>query len=155
VFKSKHVTDHNLLEDVHEEFLQIPSQINLFLCNRPDEALKASRRQSNTVRTARSISIQHGVGFQKSPLLGKSLQVIRTTWQHVRTLSSIQNILVFRSNVERSYSKDRPEARPSSPDMDLIKIELRYFWKDIAEDYPDVANFRPDARQSETESQLV
>jgi hypothetical protein len=28
MFKSKHVTDHKLLEDVHEESLQIPSQIN-------------------------------------------------------------------------------------------------------------------------------
>jgi hypothetical protein len=27
VFKSKHVTNHKLLEDVHEEFLRIPSQI--------------------------------------------------------------------------------------------------------------------------------
>jgi hypothetical protein len=43
VLKSKHVTDHKLLEDVHEEFLQIPSQINLFLCNCPDDPLKVFR----------------------------------------------------------------------------------------------------------------
>jgi hypothetical protein len=44
VFKSKHVTDHKLLEDVHEESLQNPSQINRFLCNRLDEPLKAFGR---------------------------------------------------------------------------------------------------------------
>jgi hypothetical protein len=38
------VTDHKLLEDVHEDFLQNPSQINRFLCNRPDEPLKAFER---------------------------------------------------------------------------------------------------------------
>jgi hypothetical protein len=42
VFISKHVTDHKLLKDVHEDSLQISSQINRFLCNRPDEPLKAS-----------------------------------------------------------------------------------------------------------------
>jgi hypothetical protein len=52
-------------------------------------ALKTSERQSNIIQTARSICIQHGVGFQKSTLLGKALQVVRITWQHVRTLSSI------------------------------------------------------------------
>jgi len=44
VFISKHVTDHKLLEDVHEDSLQIPSQTNWLLCNRPDEPLKASGR---------------------------------------------------------------------------------------------------------------
>jgi hypothetical protein len=42
IFKSKHVTDRKLLEDVHEESLQIPSKINRFLCNCPDKPLKAS-----------------------------------------------------------------------------------------------------------------
>jgi hypothetical protein len=44
VFKLKHVTDHKLLEDVYEESLQISSQINRFLYNRPNEPLKASGR---------------------------------------------------------------------------------------------------------------
>jgi hypothetical protein len=42
VFISKHVIDHKFLEDVHEDFMQIPRQKNWFLCNRLDEPLKAS-----------------------------------------------------------------------------------------------------------------
>jgi hypothetical protein len=41
MFKSKIMTDQKLLEDVHEESLQIPSKINRFLCNHSDEPLKA------------------------------------------------------------------------------------------------------------------
>jgi len=44
VFISKHGTDHKLLKDVHEDSLQIPSQINRFQYNRPNEPLKASER---------------------------------------------------------------------------------------------------------------
>jgi hypothetical protein len=61
----KDVTDHKHLEDIHEESLQVPRQINRFLFNRPDVPLKASgrpsvssslmlktfERQSNIVRT--------------------------------------------------------------------------------------------------------
>jgi hypothetical protein len=36
-----------------------------------------------------------------------------------------------------------------------LKIELRCFWKDIAENYLDMDNFRPDARQPELESQQI
>jgi hypothetical protein len=43
VFISSHVTGHKFLEDVHEDSMQFPSQINHFLCNRPDGPLKASR----------------------------------------------------------------------------------------------------------------
>jgi len=55
MYKSKHVIDHKHLEDIYEESLQIPRQNNQFLCNRSDEPLKASGRQSNTVRTPRSV----------------------------------------------------------------------------------------------------
>jgi hypothetical protein len=60
---------------------------------------------------------------------------------------------MFRSNAEMSYSEDCPNTRPSRPDVDLIRIELRYFWKAIAEDRPNVAIFRPDARQPESDIQ--
>jgi hypothetical protein len=51
---------------------------------------------------------------------------------------AFQNIPVFRLNAERSYSEDRPDAWPSCPDVDLIRIELCCFRKDIIEDHPDV-----------------
>jgi hypothetical protein len=89
--------------------------------------------------------VQHGVGFQKSTLFGKSVQSVRTTWQHVRTMSSISKY----SRVPFECS----DARSSHPDVNLIKIEFRCFWKDIAENRSDVANFRPDAQQLEPESQ--
>jgi hypothetical protein len=79
---------------------------------------------------ATSITIQHGVGFQKLTLLGKSLQVVRMTWQHVRTLSSISE---YSSVPFEHRNEDRLNSRPSRPDVDLIRIELRSFWKAIAE----------------------
>jgi hypothetical protein len=51
VFISKHVTDVKLLEDVHEDSLQFPSQINRFLCNRSDEPLKASGHPGSVQQT--------------------------------------------------------------------------------------------------------
>jgi hypothetical protein len=72
-----------------------------------------------------SISIQQEVVFQKSTLFGKSLQAVQTTRQHVRTISS-----------NSEYSK--------------VQFVCG---KDFSEDRPDVANFRPDARQPEFESQ--
>jgi hypothetical protein len=101
-----------MLKDVHEESLQNPRQKNRFLCNRPD---------------ARSISIQQGVYFQKSTLFGKSLQAIRTTWQHFWTMSSSLEYSRFPFERGRDFSKDRPDARSSRPDVNPIKIKLRYF----------------------------
>jgi len=46
----------------------------------------------------------------------------------------------------KDFHEDRPDARSSRSDVNLIKIELHYFWKDIVENRPDEANFRPDAR---------
>jgi hypothetical protein len=46
----------------------------------------------------------------------------------------------------KDFKEDRPDAQSSRPDVNLIKIELRCFWKDIVENCPDVANFRPDTR---------
>jgi hypothetical protein len=54
---------------------------------------------------------------------------------------------------EKDFSEDRPDARSSCPNVNLIKIELNCFLKDITENRLDVANFRPDARQPESESQ--
>jgi hypothetical protein len=89
----------------------------------------------------RSISIQQGVGFQKLTLLG-------SLCKPSGHCSTFQNIPLFHSNATRSYSEDRPDARSSRSNIDLKRIELRCFLKDIAENRPDVANFCPDARQS-------
>jgi hypothetical protein len=102
---------------------------------------------------ARSIIVQHRVGFLKSTLFGKSLQAVRTTWQHVRTMSSISEYSRVPFECGKDFSKDCPEARSSCLNVNLIKIELCCFWEDIVENRPDVANFRPDARQPELESQ--
>jgi hypothetical protein len=102
---------------------------------------------------ARSIIVQHRIEFQKLTLFWKSLQVVRTTWQHVRTMSSISEYSRVPLERGKDFSEDRPDARSSRPDLNLIKIELRCFWKDIAKNRPDVANFRPDARQPEPKSQ--
>jgi hypothetical protein len=95
---------------------------------------------------ARSISIQPGVGYLKSTLSGKSLQAVRTSWQHVRTMSSILEYSRVSFECGKEFIEDRP-------DVNLIKIELRCFWKDIVENRLDEANFHPDARQPELESQ--
>jgi hypothetical protein len=78
---------------------------------------------------ARSIIVQHEDGFQ--------------------------NIPVFRLNATKSYSEDCPDARSRRPNVDLIKIELRCFWKDIAENRLDGANFCLDARQPESIFQQI
>jgi hypothetical protein len=84
--------------------------------------------------------------FSKSTLFGKSLQSVWTTRQHVRTMYSIckpserlnntsGRYLVVQINsrfpFERGndFSKDRPDARSSRPDANLIRIELRCFWR--------------------------
>jgi len=41
---SSHVTGHKFLEDVYEDSMQFSSQINRFLCNRPNGPLMASGR---------------------------------------------------------------------------------------------------------------
>jgi hypothetical protein len=46
VFVSSHVTSHKFLEDVHEDSMQIQSQINRFLCNSLEGPLKAFGRPS-------------------------------------------------------------------------------------------------------------
>jgi hypothetical protein len=106
-------------------------------------------------RDARSISIQQWVGFQKSTLLGSLYKPSGRRGNTSRRYPAFQNIPVFRSNAERSCSEDHLDTRPSLPDLDLIRIELRCFWKAITEDRPDVANFRPEARQPESESHQI
>jgi hypothetical protein len=76
---------------------------------------------------AKSISIQQGVGFHKLTLFGKSLQAVQTTWQHVRTMSSISEYSRVLFEPGKDFSEDHPNARSIRPDVNLIKIELRCF----------------------------
>jgi hypothetical protein len=89
-----------------------------------DEDIRTSERHRSD---ARSIIVQHGVGFQKSTLFEKSLQAIPTTWQHVRTMSSVSEYSRVPFKRGKDFSEDRPDALLSRPDMNLIKIELRCF----------------------------
>jgi hypothetical protein len=68
-------------------------------------------------------------------------------------MSSISKYSRVPFEPEKDFSEDCPDARSSCPNVNLIKIELRCFRKDIAKNGPDKANFRPDARQPEPESQ--
>jgi hypothetical protein len=82
---------------------------------------------------ARSISLQQGVEFQKSTLFGKSLQAVQTTWQHIRMMSNVSEYFRVPFEHGKDFSEDRLDARSSRPDVNMIMIELRCFWKDIAE----------------------
>jgi hypothetical protein len=76
---------------------------------------------------ARSISIQQGVGFQKSTLFGKSLQVVRMMWQYVRSMSSISEYFRVPFEHGKGFREDCPDAWSCRSDVNLIKIELRCF----------------------------
>jgi hypothetical protein len=76
---------------------------------------------------ATSISIQQGVGFKKLTLFGKSLQAIRTTWQHVQMMSSILEYSRVPFERGKDFSEDSPDAWSSRPDVNPIKIKLRCF----------------------------
>jgi hypothetical protein len=160
MFKSKLVTDQKLLEDVHEESLQIPKPnqpVPVQLSRRAFEGvqtpssvlqitMKTSGHQNNTFRTQGQSLFNTKLDFRSRHWLGSLCKPSRWRGNTSGSCPVFQNILVFHSNAERSYSEDHPKARSSCPNVDLIKIELCYFWMDIVENHPDVANFRPEAR---------
>jgi hypothetical protein len=133
--------------------------VRMSLWRRPDapSVLQINIEDVQTLKQhrpdARSISIQQGVGFQKSTLFGKSLEDVRTMWQHVRTMSSISEYSRVLFERWKDFSEDYPDARSSRLDVKPIKIELRCLWKDITENRSDVANFRLDAYQPKSKSQ--
>jgi hypothetical protein len=65
-----------------------------------------------------------------------------------------QRYRIFRvsfTDTEKSDNEDRPNTRPSRPDVVLLWEKLRYSGKAVAKDRPDEANFRPNAPQLESE----
>jgi hypothetical protein len=152
VFISKHVTDHKFLENVHEDSLQIPRQKKPFLCNCLDEPLKASGRPTVSISFSVEdvqMSEQHrpdarsnfsnfytGLDFSNRHYLGSFCKTSEQCGNTSGRSPAIQNIPYFRSNVERRYSEEHPDARPSRLDVYLL-------WKAVAKDCPNEANFCP------------
>jgi hypothetical protein len=96
-------TVHKLLEVIHEESFAKTKTNQLVPMQPSRRAFEGIRTPCSVlqiniedIRTseqhppdAQSISIQQGVCFHKSALFGKSLQSVRTTLRHVRTMSCI------------------------------------------------------------------
>jgi len=152
VFVSSHVIGHKFLEDVHEDSMQFPSQINRFLCNHPDGPLKASGHPS----VSRSFSIEDVRTSEQHRSDARSTyskfyaeldfsrhcleSFCKTFGLRDNTPDATQSsriILVSFTDAKSSDSEDRSDAQPSHSDVVLLWEELHYCGKMVTEDRPD------------------
>jgi hypothetical protein len=158
------VTNHKFLEDVHEDFVQFPSQNSWFLYNRLDGPLKASgspavsrnfsvedvRTSEQHLPDARSSfsNFYTELDFNRH-YLGSLCKTSRRRSNTSRRCPTFQNILdfLFERGKELQRRLSGCSAKPSRRGLVMERIAL--FWKAIVEDRSGEANFRPDARYSE------
>jgi hypothetical protein len=119
MIKSKTITDHKLLEDVHEESLQNPRQKQpvpvqpsgraLKASGRPVVShrytLKSSERQSNIVQTLGQSVFNKESDFRSRHCLGSLCKTSRRRGNTSGRCPVVQNIPEFCSNVERILAK--------------------------------------------------
>jgi len=148
---------HKLLEDTHEVSIAKTKTNQPALVQPSGRAFEGVQTPCSVVQIniedvrtseqhrpgAQSISIQQGVWSQKSTLWEisaihpddkatspddvQSLQAIRTTRQHVRTISNNSDNSRFSFERGTDFNEDRLDARSSRPDANLIRIELSCF----------------------------
>jgi hypothetical protein len=144
--------------------VQKSSQLNRFMCKRPDIRATPSKRLVNQYST-RSLFSEIGTVWEVSVFCSDDsasrsddvhyLQVVQTTRQHVQTIYSNSDNSRILFERGKDFSEDRPDARSSRPDSHLIRIRYARFLKDIAETRPDGANFCLDGQQTESVFQQI
>jgi hypothetical protein len=148
------VTDHKFLEDVHEDSLRIPRQKSHFLCNRSNEPLKASGYPT----VPRSFSIEdvrtsgkHHPNARSSfsnfyTKLNFNQHYLGSFCKMSGRYPAFQNISGFFFKNEKELHR-RPSGRSAKPSERVpVMRRITLFWKAIAEDRSDEANFHLDAR---------
>jgi hypothetical protein len=97
------------------------------LLNVQQITMRTSGRQSNTVRTLGQLVFNKELDFRSWHCLGSLCKPSRRRGNTSGRCPVFQNISKFRSSAERILAKNRPNARSSRSDVNLIKIELRCF----------------------------